>query len=151
MYICFYCFWYCFCHCLPDFTLGVSDIYRKLRMCIDHVLKAEHSMASFRPPRHCPHLAGFFFGAVSCLLCERTLSLFIGYLTSPHSPPTISPQWYAGCDGKEERSLLPPCALRANRGEWKKPNSNGPENYPRLRQPETQTTFCDATNGFPAK
>jgi len=53
-------FCYCFCRCLPDFTLGDSDIYRKLRMCIDHVLKAEHSMASFRPPRHCPHLAVFF-------------------------------------------------------------------------------------------
>ena len=50
MYICFYCFCDCFCRCLPDFTLGVSDIFRKLRMCVDHAFKAEHSMRSFSPP-----------------------------------------------------------------------------------------------------
>ena len=33
-----------------EHTLGVSDIFRKLRMCVDHVFKAEHSMASFSPP-----------------------------------------------------------------------------------------------------
>ena len=92
MYICFYCFCYCFCRCLPDFTHGVSDIYRKLRMCVDHVFKAEHSMASFSPPDTVHIWSVFSLGpSAICFFSELYLySLAIGLVPIPLSLSLLS-------------------------------------------------------------
>lgn len=92
MYICFYCFCYCFCRCLPDFTLGVSDIFRKLRMCVDHVFKAEHSMASFSPPDTVHIWSVFSLGpSAICFFSELYLySLAIGLVPIPLSLSLLS-------------------------------------------------------------